>query len=64
MRVFGAILVFLIALTCGGVASVLAYNYLKNYEADTGPELLPLVVASKDLTFGTVLTAEDMVVVL
>jgi pilus assembly protein CpaB len=54
----------LVALTCGAVASVLAYNYIKNHEANLGPELVPLVVAARDLTFGSVLTADDMIVVL
>lgn len=64
MRKVVIVVVVLVALSCGAVASVLAYNYLKNHKGDKGPELIPLVVASKDLTFGTTLTEDDMMVVL
>lgn len=64
MRKVVIVIVVLVALSCGAVASVLAYNYLKNHKGDAGPELIPLVVASKDLTFGTILSKDDMMVVL
>lgn len=64
MRKVVIVIVVLVALSCGAVASVLAYNYLKNHKGDKGPELVPLVVASRDLTFGTKLTEDDMMVVL
>jgi pilus assembly protein CpaB len=54
----------IVALTCGAFASVLAYNYLKDSQVNQGPELIPMVVAVKDLTFGTVLAKEDMIIVL
>jgi len=64
MRVIGVILMVIVALTCGAFASVFAYNYLRNHQASTGLELVPIVVPAKDLTFGTVLTKQDMMVVL
>lgn len=64
MKTAGVIFMIFLALVCGGIASTLAYNYLKNQPTDKGPELEPLVVAAKDLTFGETLDLGDMIVVL
>ncbi|MBU8932638.1 MAG: Flp pilus assembly protein CpaB [candidate division Zixibacteria bacterium] len=64
MRAIGVILIVIVALTCGAFASVLAYNYLRDNRANQGPELVPLAVSVRDITFGTTLTKEDMEVVL
>lgn len=64
MKTAGVIFMIFLALVCGGIASTLAYNYLKNQPTDKGPELEPLVVAAKDLTFGETLELGDMIVVL
>lgn len=63
MRKVGIFLVVFLAILCGVVASGLAYAYLKKQADATAPELQPVVVASRDLTFGRVLSIEDLDVV-
>ncbi len=64
MKTAGVVSMIILALVCGAVASTLAYNYLKNQPTEKGPELEPLVVAAKDLTFGETLESSDMEIVL
>ncbi len=54
----------LLALAFGVVASVLSYGYIQGQMNKKGPVLTPIVVASKDLTFGETLKPENMKVVM
>jgi pilus assembly protein CpaB len=63
MRKTGIILPIVLALVAGGMAAVLAYSYLKSQLEGRQAELIPIVVASKDLTFGETLKPENMKVV-
>lgn len=64
MRKAGLIFVIVVALVSGAAASALAYYYLKNRPAGSDIETRPVIVASKDLTFGESLEAEDMKIVM
>ena len=63
MRKTGIVLPIVLALIAGGMAAVLAYSYMKNQLAGRKADLLPIVVASQDLTFGETLKAENMKIV-
>jgi Flp pilus assembly protein CpaB len=60
MKKFGVLLLVLLAITSGAVASALAYSYLKGKANSQGPELKPIIVAAKALTFGQSLTESDL----
>jgi len=59
MGKIGIILVIFLAIAFAGVAAGLTYMYLNSETGERGLELAPVVVASKDLTFGKTLD-EDM----
>lgn len=64
MRKIGLFLVVFLSVLCGVVASGLAYNYLKERADAEAPELTPVVVATHDMPFATVLGNDDMRVVM
>ena len=63
MRKAGIVLPIVLALVAGGMAAVLAYSYLKTQLTGRQAELMPIVVASKDLTFGETLSPDNMRIV-
>jgi pilus assembly protein CpaB len=60
MRKFAIVVVVVLALAFAGIASGLTYIYLRAESGERGLEVEPVVVASKDLTFGDALEADDM----
>jgi len=52
MRKFAIFIVIILAIAFAAVASGLTYMYLKTEAEQRGLEVEPVVVASKDLTFG------------
>jgi pilus assembly protein CpaB len=64
VRKAGLIFVIIVALISGFAASALAYYYLKNQTTAVEIEMRPVVVVTKDLTFGEALEAEDMKIVM
>jgi pilus assembly protein CpaB len=60
MKKVAIFIVIILALAFAGVASGLTYIYLKSESAERGLEVQPVVVASKDLTFGEILEPDDM----
>lgn len=60
MRKLGIILVIFLAIAFAGVAAGLTYMYLNTESGERGLELEPIVVASKDLTFGETLDQGKM----
>jgi pilus assembly protein CpaB len=64
MRKFGVLLLIILAIISGAVASALAYSFLKGKAGVQGPELKPVIVAARDLTFGQSLADNDLKTVL
>ncbi|MGB2981596.1 MAG: SAF domain-containing protein, partial [Candidatus Zixiibacteriota bacterium] len=60
MKKVAIFLVIILAVAFAAVASGLTYIYLKAESAERGLEVEPVVVASKDLTFGEILEKADM----
>jgi len=60
MRKVAIFVVIILAVAFAAVASGLTYIYLKTESAERGLEVEPVVVASKDLTFGEILDEADM----
>lgn len=60
MKKIAIFIVVLLALAFAAVASGLTYIYLKAESEERGLEAEPVVVASKDLTFGETLEPDDM----
>ena len=60
MRKFAIFIVIILAIAFAAVASGLTYMYLKTEAEQRGLEVEPVVVASKDLTFGENLEPDDM----
>lgn len=60
MKKVAIFLVIILAVAFAAVASGLTYIYLKTESAERGLEVEPVVVASKDLTFGEILEKADM----
>lgn len=60
MRKVAIVVVVILALAFAGVASGLTYMYLRAESGQRGLEVEPLIVASKDLTFGETLESDDM----
>jgi len=60
MRKIGIFVVIILAIAFAAVASGLTYIYLKGETGARGLSLTPVVVASRDLTFGETLKPEDM----
>jgi pilus assembly protein CpaB len=64
MRKIGIFVVIILAIAFAGVAGGLTYIYLKAESEQRGLGLQPVVVASRDLTFGENLKPDDMKVVM
>lgn len=60
MKKVAIFIVIILALAFAGVASGLTYIYLKSESAERGLEVEPVVVATKDLTFGENLEPDDL----
>ncbi|NIN00222.1 MAG: Flp pilus assembly protein CpaB [candidate division Zixibacteria bacterium] len=60
MRKVAIVVVVVLALAFAGVASGLTYMYLRAESGQRGLEVEPVIVASKDLTFGESLESDDM----
>jgi len=60
MRKIGIVLVIFLALAFAGIASGLTYYYLKAETGKRGLDLVSVVVAGRDLTFGETLKPDDM----
>lgn len=60
MRKFAIFIVVILAVAFAAVASGLTYMYLRAEAEQRGLEVQPVVVASKDLTFGENLEPDDM----
>lgn len=60
MRKVAIVVVVILALAFAGVASGLTYMYLRAESGQRGLEVEPVIVASKDLTFGESLESDDM----
>ncbi|MGB7061063.1 MAG: Flp pilus assembly protein CpaB [Candidatus Zixiibacteriota bacterium] len=60
MKKVAIFIVIILAVAFAAVASGLTYIYLKTESAERGLEVEPVVVASKDLTFGEILERADM----
>jgi pilus assembly protein CpaB len=60
MRKIAILVVVVLALAFAGIASGLTYVYLKAESGERGLDLEPVVVATKDLTFGEALEPDDM----
>jgi pilus assembly protein CpaB len=60
MRKIAILVVVVLALAFAGIASGLTYVYLKAESGERGLDLEPVVVATKDLTFGEALEPADM----
>ena len=60
MRKFAIFIVIILAIAFAAVASGLTYMYLKTEAEQRGLEVEPVVVATKDLTFGENLEPDDM----
>jgi pilus assembly protein CpaB len=60
MRKIAVFVTIILAIAFAAVASGLTYIYLKTESAERGLEVEPVVVASKDLTFGETLEKADM----
>ena len=52
-----------LAVVFAGVASLMIFQYLESRPAQAGEEMMPVVVAIQDLTYGNVLKAEQMRIV-
>lgn len=63
MRKSTLVLAASLAIVFGLTASVMILNYLKNRSVQAAGQFIPVVVASKDLTFGSTLSPEMMKVV-
>lgn len=64
MRKFAIFIVIILAIAFAAIASGLTYIYLKTESEARGLEVEPVVVATKDLTFGENLEPDDMKVVM
>ena len=64
MKKFAIFVVIILALAFAAVASGLTYIYLRGESEQRGLEVEPVIVASKDLTFGETLEPDDMKVAL
>jgi pilus assembly protein CpaB len=64
MRKFAIFVVVILAIAFAAIASGLTYIYLRAESAERGLDVEPVVVASKDLTFGETLETGDMKVVM
>jgi pilus assembly protein CpaB len=64
MRKIGIFVVIILAIAFAGVSGGLTYIYLKAESEQRGLGLQPVVVASRDLTFGENLKPDDMKVVM
>lgn len=60
MRKMAIVVVVILALAFAGVASGLTYMYLRAESGQRGLEVEPVIVASRDLTFGESLESGDM----
>jgi pilus assembly protein CpaB len=60
MRKIAIVVVVILALAFAGVASGLTYMYLRAESEQRGLDVEPVIVASKDLTFGENLESDDM----
>jgi len=60
MGKIGIFLVIFLAIAFAAVAGGLTYFYLKAETSEKGLDLAPVIVASKDLTFGETLDLDDM----
>ncbi len=60
MKKVAIFIVIILAIAFAAVASGLTYMYLKAESAERGLEVEPVVVATKDLTFGEILEPKDM----
>lgn len=60
MRKFAIFIVIILAIAFAAIASGLTYMYLKTEAEQRGLEVEPVVVATKDLTFGENLEPDDM----
>jgi len=64
MKKFAIFVVIILALAFAAVASGLTYMYLRGESEQRGLDVEPVIVASKDLTFGETLEPDDMKVAL